>query len=103
MNGYIIPSSLQEAARVLNDYFEHNLYTFTYRPEDPANVERVSVSHRNPTTNYWELDGMWETIPSAISRLEITDSVMVAFGDTTLYFRCKSAQIQFIFNTPSKK
>jgi len=102
MNGYIIPSSLQEAARVLNDYFEHNLYTFTYRPEDPANVERVSVSHRNPTTNYWELDGMWETIPSAISRLEITDSVMVKFGDTTLYFRCKSAQIQFIFNPPKK-
>ena len=102
MNGYIIPSSLQEAARVLNDYFEHNLYTFTYRPEDPANVERVSVSHRNPTTNYWELDGMWEVVPSAITRLEITDSVMVAFGDTTLYFRCKSAQIQFIFNPPKK-
>jgi hypothetical protein len=102
MNGYIIPSSLQEAARVLNDYFEHNLYTFTYRPEDPANVERVSFSHRNPITNYWELDGMWETIPSAITRLEITDSVMVKFGDATLYFRCNAAQIQFMFNPPKK-
>jgi len=102
MNRYIIPSSLQETAQMLNDYFEHNLYTFTYRPEDPANVERISVYHRNHHTNYWELNGMWETVPSAINRLEITNTIIVSFGDTTIHFPTNYAQVQFMFNPPKK-